>query len=714
MLMMSANSTPPNALSTTTAAYGRQPVLAKTPDDRSQKVRLPSINKLFPRPDQPADPLFQPAQHYVHSPLVPAVYTGQTMFPLPQPAGPAAVAMSLSDSQESVLSPARRKSLSRDSRFKCDQCPKSYTRKHNLVFHKLSVHEKEKLFGCTECQVKFSRSSDLSRHTKEQHSSIVKPFVCGGVNPDGTAWGCGKRFYRKDQLKSHLNTTKAGFKCLQRNFAVMMVPGGPDPDLSRKYFPSLFMIDPSVRLRSAIVDGQLPIVARLLNRYPDLLDNIDPANGWSNLHYAAYHDRLEICDLLLRRIADRARGPTAGVYRAARHTPPPRSYAQITSEDEIKLTFQHDTVIHTACSNNAHRSLELLLAYFSVCIDQRGHHGYTASHVCCVANFALCLGVLLENGAYPNIQDDDGNSPLHLALEYGALDCVDLLVAYKADGQLVNNAGWKPEDLAYDFEVLSRYKAMQTRPPALASLPSLASQPSDAPGPLNAKVSLPSIQHRKFSLSSHASSDSDTDDQYVGDSNSVSTSSSLRLTRDPSPVSDAAQGPSSSNSLASVHEHRPGLARKAPPTPPRKLSIPAPASVTSSLSTQSPASKRSSMSMRNFRSNSQTSESSPMKPQNRLFSRPHAQSSPVVPENEPVPVPASKLSNFRLQNENRVKLGLKLDSMMRSQESLAQEAASEPGVPRVMRSNTEPAADHAQKRSRILSIPIASLRSRKN
>ncbi|OBA15172.1 uncharacterized protein OGAPODRAFT_49734, partial [Ogataea polymorpha] len=197
------------------------------------------------------------------------------------------------------------------------------------------------------------------------------------------------------------------------------------------------MIDPSVRLRNAIVDGQLPIVVRLLNRYPDLLDNIDPANGWSNLHYAAYHDRLEICDLLLRRIADRARGPTAG--------------------DEIKLTFQHDTVIHTACSNNAHRSLELLLEYFSVCIDQRGHHGYTASHVCCLANFPLCLSVLLENGAYPNIQDDDGNSPLHLALQYGALECIDLLVAYKADGQLVNNAGWKPEELAYDFEVQSRY-----------------------------------------------------------------------------------------------------------------------------------------------------------------------------------------------------------------------------------------------------------------
>ncbi|KAG7918799.1 hypothetical protein KL905_003810 [Ogataea polymorpha] len=497
------------------------------------------------------------------------------------------------------------------------------------------------------------------------------------------------------------------------------------------------MIDPSVRLRNAIVDGQLPIVVRLLNRYPDLLDNIDPANGWSNLHYAAYHDRLEICDLLLRRIADRARGPTAGVYKAARHAPPPRSYAQITSEDEIKLTFQHDTVIHTACSNNAHRSLELLLEYFSVCIDQRGRHGYTASHVCCLANFPLCLSVLLENGAYPNIQDDDGNSPLHLALQYGALECIDLLVAYKADGQLVNNAGWKPEELAYDFEVQSRYRAMQTHPPALAAMSALANQSSGVPSPLNAKVSLPSIQHRKFSLSSHTSFNSDTDEPYAGDSNSMSTSSSVRITRDPSPVFGVTQGASSSNSLASVHEHGQGLARKAPPmpiavpalggssgssTPPRKLSNPAPASATSSLSTQSPGSKRSSMSMRNFRSNSQTSESSPMKLQNRLFSRPHAQSSPVVPEDQHMPTPtptdaddaASKLSNFRLQNENRLKLGMKLDSMMRSQESLAQEAASEPAVPRVMRSKTEPATDHTQKRSRILSIPIASLRSRKN
>ncbi|KAG7895481.1 hypothetical protein KL936_000189 [Ogataea polymorpha] len=224
------------------ATSTRQPALANTPEDRSQRVRLPSINKLFPRQEQPPDPVFQPAQHYVHTPSVPAVfpgpyasppsqhvvYTAPTMFPMPQPVAPAAVAMSPSESQDSVISPVRRQSVSQDSRFKCDQCRKSYTRKHNLISHKLSVHEKEKLFGCTECHVKFSRSSDLSRHTKEQHSSIVKPFVCGGVNPDGTAWGCGKRFYRKDQLKSHLNTTKAGYKCLRRNFAIMKVPGEPD------------------------------------------------------------------------------------------------------------------------------------------------------------------------------------------------------------------------------------------------------------------------------------------------------------------------------------------------------------------------------------------------------------------------------------------------------------------------------------------------------
>ncbi|KAH3670760.1 hypothetical protein OGAPHI_001276 [Ogataea philodendri] len=507
------------------------------------------------------------------------------------------------------------------------------------------------------------------------------------------------------------------------------------------------MFDPSVRLRKAIIDGQLFIVSRLLNRYPDLLDNINPENGWSNLHYAAYHDRYEICELLLGKVRERSLTPDSGVYKPSRQNQPPKLYSQITDEDEIKLTFDHDTIIHTACSNNSHKSLELLLEYFNVCIDQRGKNGYTPSHLCCIHNFPLCLTVLLDNGAYPNIQDDDGNSPLHLALEYGSLSCVDLLLAYKADTQLLNKQGWKPEDVAYDFDVLAKYNTLKAHPPALARPANSTAHTTSVPSPLNGKISLPTIQSRKYSLSSHTSSDDETDGQFIEDANSVSTSSSIRITRDPSPVYGILNTISSSNSQVSVNDqhstssHSLKLSRKAPPmpivipsapTPPRNGPIPTPVSMTSS---HSPGSKRSSMSMRNFRSNSQTSECSPIKPQTRVpMSRPHAQSSPVVSEfiassvgtiphvasstslrsctpTLEVDDAASKLSNFRLQNENRVKLGMKLDNMMRSQESL-HEIKDE--TPRILRSKTEPTMDQPPKKSRILSIPIASLRSRKN
>lgn len=130
-------------------------------------------------------------------------------------------------------------SSSSSSRFKCDKCNKSYTRKHNLISHKLSVHEKEKLFKCDTCKVKFSRASDLARHTKEQHSQLTKPFVCGGMNSDGSHWGCGRRFYRKDQLKSHLSTNKAEYKCLRR---LVPAPANMIPSYS---VPVMYEIDNS-------------------------------------------------------------------------------------------------------------------------------------------------------------------------------------------------------------------------------------------------------------------------------------------------------------------------------------------------------------------------------------------------------------------------------------------------------------------------------------
>ncbi|GMF04974.1 unnamed protein product [[Candida] boidinii] len=259
------------------------------------------------------------------------------------------------------------------------------------------------------------------------------------------------------------------------------------------------MIDPSIRLRKAIIDGNFFITTRLLDRYPDYIDNINPENGWSNLHYSSYYDRLEITKILLNLIYKRYLNNknlkikdkflknlilnnnnnnnhtinnlnidnnnefndtnsdiTTDIenenavfdddddeedtndeadsnddddddddYRDDEYYNTENnneSYTQINSEDEILLTFKQNTVIHLAALNNSYSTLELLLNYFNVCIDQRGENGYTPSHISCLKGFPNCLKILLNNGAYPNIQDNNGNLPLHLAMSYGYLE----------------------------------------------------------------------------------------------------------------------------------------------------------------------------------------------------------------------------------------------------------------------------------------------------
>ncbi|ODV85902.1 hypothetical protein CANARDRAFT_27975 [[Candida] arabinofermentans NRRL YB-2248] len=208
----------------------QQPPLFQAPFPHHQRQPQPQSQP------QPQQPQYQVLTTNFNSPTSPQSHSSSVSssssqsYPLSNPAS-ASTMFSMTASAVST------KNSNMENRFKCDQCPKSYTRKHNLISHKLSVHEREKLFRCSDCSVKFSRSSDLSRHAKEQHSACIKPFICGGINEnDGTRWGCGKRFYRKDQLKSHLSTNKAESKCLRPNDGSVspelepVVDGSPSSD----------------------------------------------------------------------------------------------------------------------------------------------------------------------------------------------------------------------------------------------------------------------------------------------------------------------------------------------------------------------------------------------------------------------------------------------------------------------------------------------------
>ncbi|KAF1812477.1 hypothetical protein P152DRAFT_449216 [Eremomyces bilateralis CBS 781.70] len=63
-----------------------------------------------------------------------------------------------------------------DRPFKCDQCPQSFNRNHDLKRHK-RIHLAVKPFPCTDCDKSFSRKDALKRHI------LVKG--CGKPVPDG-------------------------------------------------------------------------------------------------------------------------------------------------------------------------------------------------------------------------------------------------------------------------------------------------------------------------------------------------------------------------------------------------------------------------------------------------------------------------------------------------------------------------------------------------
>lgn len=520
------------------------------------------------------------------------------------------------------------------------------------------------------------------------------------------------------------------------------------------------MSDPAVRIRKAIINGNYFIVKRLLKRYPDLLDNIDPENGWTNLHYAAFYDRYEIAEIILGQLLVRVRNtknevsssqsPVSksqgsrkrGSSYGSNTSPFPNNYTQITSEDEIKLDFKRNTVLHAACLGNSSHTLRLLLEYFSVCIDQRGDHGYTPSHICCLKNHSDCLKILLQNGSYPDIVDDDGNTPLHLALQYGFLLCAQSLLSANASDAMVNNQGWSPLDVVYNFETKEKYLTLKKelakntaeKEPKLPDHQARASNSNSSVirPPID---SIPTFRHRKYSLSSSLSSDFEDDniESSPGSAwklNNKGSTDALGLTtlRNSSGISFRSEGTghSSDGYYGSVRRRAPPSVNVSEFTSIKRSPVSSQSDIPSPLgttSTTTPPAKSSSMTGRNFRSYSLNDDISPTRhsgtslndltqtttKNSPRYSRRMSSASSKRSWSMYKPLNlANSMSELETSRTGETKTtkreGLNLDTKLgnhtnnNSQESLHSPLSN--------------ISDH-NRRSRILNIPIASLRGRR-
>ncbi|KAK3073093.1 Target of rapamycin complex 2 subunit avo2 [Teratosphaeriaceae sp. CCFEE 6253] len=189
------------------------------------------------------------------------------------------------------------------------------------------------------------------------------------------------------------------------------------------------MIDPSTRLRRAILLNDVLLVKRIIRNHPKLLQNPDfEDKSNTSLHLAARHGFVEIAQYLVE----------------AGH-----------EIEEVCRNTDHDTPLMLAAQHGHVEIGKMLIVQFPQCIPMVNRAGLDALAMASQhpASTGLMVGLLGndEHPASPHIRDQDGNTPLHHASASGALKALRILLSAGANPLAKNNCDWTP--LAYSQTV---------------------------------------------------------------------------------------------------------------------------------------------------------------------------------------------------------------------------------------------------------------------
>lgn len=82
---------------------------------------------------------------------------------------------------------------SKEKRYACNKCDKSFEHKLNLSSHKAAIHKGIRPYACDQCDKSYTRINRLTYHKKRVHQKI-RSHVCQQ---------CDKRFFLAEDLRAH-------------------------------------------------------------------------------------------------------------------------------------------------------------------------------------------------------------------------------------------------------------------------------------------------------------------------------------------------------------------------------------------------------------------------------------------------------------------------------------------------------------------------------
>eukprot|EP00039_Didymoeca_costata_P018659 m.334435 g.334435 ORF g.334435 m.334435 type:complete len:366 (+) comp17354_c0_seq1:197-1294(+) len=222
--------------------------------------------------------------------------------------------------------------------------------------------------------------------------------------------------------------------------------------------------DGMTALHRACIENYLNVVSSLLAKDADVSKQDN--DWWTPLHAAAQGGHWRICNQLLNNGAD----PLA--VNAEGDLPidlvgDQRTEGIIQREMESRgVDVSDDDAVQNVRNQQRTKMMDDMKEAVKngVNLNKQYESGATWLHVAACNGYIDVLQYLLEQPSInPNIGDDEGNTPLHLAVFFQQYECVMYLVAKGADLKTRNHLDQKPIILAEDQTMIRLLTALEKK-----------------------------------------------------------------------------------------------------------------------------------------------------------------------------------------------------------------------------------------------------------